>query len=335
MKEKQTQKKRKRGRKLSLLLLLGAVSGGLGRLAPGMEVTAAEEMIQLFDISVSAREDGICAECTYRNFDSSIYMVQLYLEKQDGGVAIPVAYQNLSSASEEEQQVQTEICRAGTGIYRAVLLTRAQGETTVVRFQDSGWYEAVDKGDYYEVRPYAPDSGEAEVSQGDGAKEEEHQARDEYNICGHRPVREIYAEATPQSDAVFCESCELCGQVLAYGEIPNTAYAAFLEEAADRIRNAQPDGQVVITTDRWISFDRRVLEAIGERTDLSILVKYRSQGEEHQILLPAGTDVISLGDENGFCGFQYLSQISGTDAGTDTGTDAGADTGTDISERIF
>ena len=311
MKEKQTQKKRKTGRKLSLLLLLGAVSGGLGWLMPGIGVTAAEELIQLSDISVSAREDGICAGCTYRNFDSSIYMVQLYLEKQNGDETIPMVYQNLSSASEEEQQVQTEICRAGTGIYRAVLLTRAQGETTVVRFQDSGWYEAVDRGDHYEVRPYMPDSGEAEASQGEGTKVEEYQASDEYSICGHRPVREIYAEATPQSDAVFCESCELCGQALAYGEIPNTAYVSFLEEAADRIRNAQPDEQAVITTDRWMSFDRRVLEAIGERTDLTIFLQYRDHGEEHQILLPAGTDVTRLGDENGFCGFQYLKQIFG------------------------
>ncbi|MCM1125246.1 MAG: hypothetical protein NC429_02110 [Lachnospiraceae bacterium] len=321
MKEKRAQKKRKTGRKLSLLLLLGAVSGGLGWLMPGIGVTAAEELIQLSDISVSAREDGICAGCTYRNFDSSIYMVQLYLEKQNGDETIPVVYQNLSSASEEEQRVQTEICRGGTGIYRAVLLTRAQGDTIVVSFQDSGWYEAVDRGDHYEVRPYVPDSGEAEASQEEGIKEEEHQADDEYGICGHRPVREIYAEATPQSDAVFYESCELCGQVLAYGEIPNTAYVSFLEETTERIRNAQPDEQIVVTTDRWLSFDRRVLEAIGERADLSILLQYRDQGEERQILLPAGTDVISLGDENGFCGFRYLFQIFGTNIGIDIGAD--------------
>ncbi len=313
MKENQIRNKRKKKPGmgiLSLLLLFGMTTGCFGWFMQGAEVMAAQEMIQISDISVFAREDGICAGCTYRNYDSNISMVQLYLEKQNGTETIPVVYQNLPSAEEEEQQAQTKVCRAGTGIYRAVLLTRAQGETTVVRFQDSGWYEAVDLGDHYEVKPYAPDSGSTDISQGNGTKDEEYPAEG-YSICGHRPVREIYAKATPQSDAVFCESCELCGWVLAYGEIPNTAYVSFLEEAADKIRNAQPDEQVNIDAERWISFDRRVLNAIGEREDVSILLRYRDQGEEHQVLIPMGADVSGLGDENGFCGFCYLEQIFG------------------------
>lgn len=188
-----------------------------------------------------------------------------------------------------------------------MLLTRAQGETTVVRFQDSGWYEAVDMGDHYEVRPYVPGSGENTASgkEGGGETPEENIG----SICEHKPVRELYEPATPQRDAVFCESCELCGQVLDYGEIPNTAYVLFLDYAAGIIYGAQPEEQVVITTDRWISFDKRVLDAMSERSDVSILIRYRDQGEEYQVLLPAGADVSSLGDEKGFCGFRYLSQI--------------------------
>lgn len=294
---------------LIILLLLGMAAGGLGWLMYRSDAAAAGEMIQVSELSVTAVDDGICAGCFYRNFDSSIYTVQLYLEKQNLEGAIPTAYRNLSGAGEEGQRIETEICREGTGIYRAVLLTRTEGVMTVVRFQDSGWYEAVDMGDHYEVRPYLPGNGGNIVPE--RAEAEEEPEEDAEDVCEHRPVREICEPATPQKDAFFCESCELCGQVLAYGEIPNTAYVSFLDQAAGIIYGARQGDQVVIATDRWISFDERVLDAIGERADLSILIRYRDQGKEHQILLPAGTDVSSLGDENGFCGFRYLNQIFG------------------------
>lgn len=310
MKEKLFTNKRKRRPGVlvtGILLLLGMVAGSLGWFVQRSEVKAAEVMIQISGISVIAKEDGICAECFYRNFDSSVCTVQLYLEKQNGTEAIPVVYRNLSDTGEEEKKAETEICREGTGIYRAVLLTRAEGDTTVVRFQDSGWYEAVDMGDHYEIRSYVPGSGGNTASgrEGVGEKLEENIG----SACEHKPVRELYEPATPQKDAVFGESCELCGQVLAYGEIPNTAYVSFLDRAVGMIREAQPAEQVVVDTDRWISFDKRVLDAIKERADVSILIRYRDQGEEHQVLLPAGADVSSLEDENGFCGFRYLSQI--------------------------
>lgn len=310
MKEKLFKNKRKRRTGVPgmvILLLLGMTAGSLGWFMQRSEVKAAEEMIQISSISVIAREDGICASCIYSNFDSSVCTVQLYLEKRNSTETIPVVYRNLSDTGEEEQKAETEVCREGTGIYRAVLLTRTQGETTVVRFQDSGWYEAADMGDHYEVRPYVSCSGESTALGREGAGE----ASEENigNVCEHKPVRELYEPATPRRDAVFCESCELCGQVLNYGEIPNTAYVSFLDDAASIIRKAQPAEQVVVDTDRWISFDRRVLDAIKERADVSILIRYRDQGEEHQVLLPAGADVSSLGDENGFCGFRYLHQI--------------------------
>lgn len=323
MKEKLFKNKRKKKPGVPgmvVLLLLGMVAGSLGWFVQRSEVKAAEEMIQVSGISVIAREDGICAECFYSNFDSSVCTVQLYLEKQNGTEAIPMVYRNLSDTGEEEQKAETEICREGTGIYRAVLLTRAEGDTTVVRFQDSGWYEAVDMGDHYEVRPYVASSGKNTIlgraGAGDEPEEntvsgiaEEEPEENTRSACEHKPVQELYEPATSQRDAVFCESCELCGQVLAYGEIPNTAYVSFLDYAAGMIRQAKPAEQVVVDADRWISFDKRVLDAIRERADVSILIRYRDQGEEHQVLLPAGADVSSLGDQNGFCGFRYLSQI--------------------------
>lgn len=312
MKEKLLKGKRKKRPGMSVmvkLLFLGMAAGSFSWLMQRAEVTASGDMIQISRLSVVAMDDGICASCFYQNFASDTCTVQLYLEKQSGTETIPVIYRNLSGTGEEGQQIETEICREGTGIYRAVLLTRAEGETTVVRFRDSGWYEAVDLGDYYEVRPYLPGNEGNTTSKRELAEEEPEKSTG--SVCEHRMVRELYEPATPQRDAVFCESCELCGQVLAYGEIPNTAYVSFLNQAAGIIYGAQQGEQVVISTDRWMSFDERVLDAVSRREDVSVLIRYLDQGEEHQVLLPAGTDAGSLGDENGFCGFRYLNQIFG------------------------
>lgn len=162
-------------------------------------------------------------------------------------------------------------------------------------------------GDHYEVRPYLPGSG-GDITSGRAGEEPEEKTG---SACGHQLVRELYEQATPQKDAVFCESCELCGQVLVYGEIPNTAYVSFLNQTASTIYGARQGELVVISTDRWMSFDESVLDAINERTDLPILIRYYDQGNVHQVLLPAGTDAGNLGDENGFCGFRYLNQIFG------------------------
>lgn len=310
MKEKQLKNKRKKkpgAAWLAMLLSLGMAAGSFLWPWQGAEVMASEERIQVWALSVAAAGDGICARCFYQNFDNSTCQVQLYLEKQNGAETVPVVYRNLSETGGEGRREETEICREGTGIYRAVLLTRTQDETALVRFQDSGWYEAVDMGDHYEVRPYLPGSEENVFWQGEGAAPEENT----WDACPHQPVRELYEPATPQKDAVFCESCELCGQVLAYGEIPNTAYAAFLDYAAQIVYRTPQGEEAVITTDRWISFDGRVLDAISARRDIPILIRYRDQGKEHRILLPAGADVGSLKDENGFCGFRYLNQIFG------------------------
>lgn len=137
MKEKLIKNKRKKKPgvfRMALLLLLGVITGSLSWLPQRAKVMAAGDMIQVLGLSVVAVSDGICANCLYQNFDSNTCTIQLYLEKQNGRETIPVVYRNLQDAGAGEQKAETEISREGTGIYRAVLLTRVEGETTVVRF---------------------------------------------------------------------------------------------------------------------------------------------------------------------------------------------------------
>lgn len=94
--------------------------------------------------------------------------------------------------------------------------------------------------------------------------------------------------------------------VIDYIDVPNSAYAVFLKETAERIQNTQ-EKEVTICTDRWLSFDRKVLEAIESRPDVAVEVNYQYQGERYLLLIPAGADIELLMDENGFSGFRYMN----------------------------
>ncbi len=165
----------------------------------------------------------------------------------------------------------------------------------VVRFRDSGSFEVKESGKEEKDPKGGDRPGDGMGLSGEGS-------------CPHSLEEVMYREATPCQDGVLEERCKTCGQVFGRTQIPNSAYSAFLKEAADRITAAAPGEQAVIQTDRWMSFDERVLDAMAERRDISILVQFRYQGVKRQVLIPEASDVSGLGDENGFCGFCYLGQ---------------------------
>lgn len=120
-------------------------------------------------------------------------------------------------------------------------------------------------------------------------------------------------DATVDSDALLAYTCIRCGEETKYTEIPNSAYATFLVESIKAIKTAGTDADtgadaVTIRTDRWISFNYAVLTAISERPDLNVTVEFMYHGELRSFKIPAGTDVLSLADENGYAGFLFLEQ---------------------------
>lgn len=129
--------------------------------------------------------------------------------------------------------------------------------------------------------------------------------------CSHSTVHyRIVNRANPNQDAVLAGECNNCGEVLSYSFVPNSAYAAFLEEAAGAIQNAQT-GEVVIETERWISFNQSVFDAMAMRPEVSVTVRYRYGESRYEVTIPAGAEVSGLADENGFCGFRHLDQVFG------------------------
>lgn len=60
------------------------------------------------------------------------------------------------------------------------------------------------------------------------------------------------------------------------------------------------------------SSDKKTMEVIASRPDMAVIINYIYKGKGYSVTIPAGYDVMSLLDENGYCGFLYLGSIFGT-----------------------
>ncbi len=129
--------------------------------------------------------------------------------------------------------------------------------------------------------------------------------------CSHRVESVLMSGATDSSDAVVASKCVKCGAVLGYEKVANSAYHTFLKETADAIANAK-ETTVVIDAKMWVSFNRSVFEAIKSRPDVAVTVNYTFEGQKYVLQIPAGVNVDSLMDENGFGGFRYIDQVLNT-----------------------
>lgn len=61
-----------------------------------------------------------------------------------------------------------------------------------------------------------------------------------------------------------------------------------------------------------ISFNKKTFEALSKRNDVDIEVVYMWQGKKYRVVIPAGYDILSLLDKNGYCGCLYLNSIFGS-----------------------
>ncbi len=122
-------------------------------------------------------------------------------------------------------------------------------------------------------------------------------------------------EATEEEDGEYAYVCRTCGDVRY--RVPIGAYATFNINTQNKIRNAAKDATVEISTTRWISFHRMVMDALRERPDVTLKVNYLSdgyKGDPMTFTIPKGTDTEALPDENGYAGFKFLGGIFGATA---------------------
>lgn len=115
-------------------------------------------------------------------------------------------------------------------------------------------------------------------------------------------------DATENTDAVLEYRCRACGDIAAYKSVDNSAYALFLKDAAEEIKDAAANAVVKIDTVKWLSLDKAVVDAFDARKDVTLKITYTQKGERKALEIPAGTDLSSLLDENGYIGFSLLAE---------------------------
>ena len=78
------------------------------------------------------------------------------------------------------------------------------------------------------------------------------------------------------------------------------------------VTEAPQDATVILETAMCSCLDKAMVDALATRPDVSVQIvfpKDKTGTENYSVTIPAGYDVSSLVDENGYCGFMYLNSI--------------------------
>ncbi len=255
---------------------------------------AGEPVVTQLEVAVASDNSGIVARCSYQNYtDQSGCKMKLYLYKIAADGEFIESQKELTYADEGSES--TEPKWVNEGVYRASVTIDDGMEMKQINSENHYRVSQID-GNYIVAIENEQKENISDFSEMGNSSSCSH-------VYEYFPVQ----QATPVRDAVQAYQCTKCGMVIDYVDVPNSAYTAFLEETADTIQNARQKA-VTICTDRWMSFDKRVFEAIKNRPDVAVEINYQYQGEMQVLIIPAGTDVELLMDENGFGGFRYMNE---------------------------
>lgn len=291
------------------LMGLGIFLLGITNLNMELKARAAEIPV-ISDLQVIAATDGsgVAAKCSYENYnDQSGCEIRLYLYQSGTDGMHKIAAQRLLSYAVKGME-NTDFVQVPEGTYFASVVMDYHG--TVKQINSLYYFKVKQVDGEYIVTQEPYEDNAAHWGKEKITESEESMRLEESKVpaCNHVLEYILIRQATPDRDSVLAHQCSACGEVLDYIEVPNSAYAAFQQEAIHTIKNARTN-EVIISTDRWISFHKSVFAAISERPDVAVTVRYKYQGEMYEVIIPAGADVSSLVDENGFCGFQYLNVV--------------------------
>lgn len=93
------------------------------------------------------------------------------------------------------------------------------------------------------------------------------------------------------------------------------AYAAAQEQfqaaIAAQLKTLPAGSTLTLDMKEFISFNRKTFEKLSQRKDVDIQIIYTWNGKRYLVVIPAGYDILSLLDANGYCGCLYLNSIFG------------------------
>lgn len=130
--------------------------------------------------------------------------------------------------------------------------------------------------------------------------------------CDHDMQYEIYREPTEEVDGLWRYGCTKCTHTEGFVSI--CGMGAFFERAISTINGAEVNGTVTIATPKWMSFNKDVYDALAARSDVTVNVHFRYQGQFYSVTIPAGTDMTPYLTEDGYCGFLKLAALFGVTA---------------------
>ena len=116
---------------------------------------------------------------------------------------------------------------------------------------------------------------------------------------------EVTVKATPVDDGLMSLVCPGCGMPLQ--TVVVSGYPEFIEESAQKVKNARQGAEIVLSTKKWISINADVLDALKARPDVTLVIDYAYQGQNWEVVIPAGTNTDALKNQEGYAGFLYLS----------------------------
>lgn len=94
------------------------------------------------------------------------------------------------------------------------------------------------------------------------------------------------------------------------------AYAAaqkqFQTAIAAQLKTLPAGGTLTLDMKDCISFNKKTFEILAQRKDVDIQIIYTWKGKKYLVVIPAGYDILSLLDANGYCGCLYLNSVFGS-----------------------
>ena len=96
--------------------------------------------------------------------------------------------------------------------------------------------------------------------------------------------------------------------------VSNVTPVQYKNAIIENVTSAPANGAFNIVTDQVACFDTKMIEAFASRPDVDVNVVFTYNGRKIKVVIPAGYDVRSLLDANGYCGYlRLLSLLGGTD----------------------
>ena len=85
----------------------------------------------------------------------------------------------------------------------------------------------------------------------------------------------------------------------------------YKEAVINNVASVPANGALNLVTDKPSVIDYKMVEALSARSDIDVNVVFNYGGKRYKVVIPAGYDMKSLLDKNGYCGFLRLLAVLG------------------------